>query len=233
MTGSSGGRNQLQLGHRVAPVSRSVAAAPGKGWSSANLHRRAGKQPRCQLVDLLVGDRDTTLGPVEASVNRRVGIAEAVDANAPAQRRVGWRWQARRQRGVNGAPLRAVDLTAAQGAIGMRLIGKVESKETPEAAFLVDPANRELARRRGAVAYMAVRRCAAATDGDAGNRFHDLLSGENRNGAGSGVDDDPGGFGSVARADAGQGQQPQADEHLDRFFSGGTNFLHRAGSYFK
>src|SRR5690554_824589 len=72
-----------------------------------------------QLLDFLIGERDTALGPIEASVNFRITLADTVNPNVSTQHRI-LRWSAGDDHAVVYVPVApTVDHPGAQGTVEM------------------------------------------------------------------------------------------------------------------
>lgn len=160
---------------------------------SANNHLGADVHPARKLPNLLVGERDTAVGPVEIPVYHGVAASDAVDAQVAAKRRVLGR-EAMLPHGLEDRlQVRPADDSLGIGAPGNTFGGIIEAVKRAETAAAIDPGNVEDAERRGFVAAAMDLGCAAAADGDILEVRQDLVFfGKDRQGERLGVHQDPG-----------------------------------------
>src|SRR5512139_1910403 len=159
---------------------------------SANDDFGADVHPSRKPPDLLVGDRDAAVRPVERLVYPGVAAADAVYTQAAAKRRVLGR-QAMVPHGLDdGIQVHPADDSLGIGAPGNAFGRIIEAVKGAEAAATIDPGYVENPERSGLVAAAMDLGCATAADGDILKACQDaVFSGKHRQGKLLGVNQDP------------------------------------------
>src|SRR5699024_10191321 len=128
----------------------------GDIFGLADENARAGTNQLTQLFDLFVGERNASLGPVEAVMNVRITFAYAVDPDIPTKRCV-----LRRCAQACAVHVRlmgdGIDHSLLAGVIDMSGRGIVQAQKNMKTTFAIDVQNLELTQGCGGIAFKVQR----------------------------------------------------------------------------
>lgn len=148
----------------IRPARMVIIGLRGPTGESADDHAYAQIHPARKFPDLLVGEGDASIGPIDRLVNAWIAASEAVYAQLAAERRVLGGRAAMLQGLKDCVEFSLADDPLGIGATGNGFGGIIEAIERAVSALVIDPGHVKRAARRSFVSPVMHFGSASATD---------------------------------------------------------------------